>query len=164
MVHFQIYEKYIGMVYAMLSIGVLGWASVRMFIELITIIRQSRLGRRVRNLSYVRVNNLIVRKNRETIACYVNRVVEENLIAEYQYSKKTLKLKNYPWLTLILWNVSFFWYNATAGYRELNLRQLWGSLLANPTKEVNLLPSNYLIALGTRNENTTKDNTWDSAH
>ena len=58
--------------------------------------------------------------------------------------------------------MSFFWYNATAGYRELNLRQLWGSLLVNPTKEVNLLPSNYLIALGTRNENTTKDNTCDS--
>jgi group II intron reverse transcriptase/maturase len=87
-------------------------------------------------------------------------VDEEDLATESQYSKKTFRLKNYPWLTLILWNVSFFRYNSTTGYRELNLRQLWGNLSANPTEEVNLLPHDYLLALGTRNESTTKDNTW----
>ena len=56
--------------------------------------------------------------------------------------------------------MSFFRYNSTTGYRELNLRQLWGNLSANPTEEVNLLPHDYLLALGTRNESTTKDNTW----
>lgn len=102
----------------------------------------------------------MVRKNRETIACYVKREDEEVLTTVYQYSNRTFRLKNYPWLTLILWNVSFFWYNSTAGYRELNLRQLWNSLSTNPIEEVNLLFHNYLIALGTGNVSTTKDNKW----
>jgi heme/copper-type cytochrome/quinol oxidase subunit 1 len=93
---------YIGMVYAMFSIGILGWASVRMFIELIKKIRKSRLTRRVRSSSYIKVNNLIVCENRETIACYVKRMDEEDLATEFQYSKRTFRLKNYPWLTLIL--------------------------------------------------------------
>ena len=114
----------------------------------------------MRSSSYIKVNNLIVCENRETIACYVKRVDEEDLATESQYSNKTFRLKNYPWLTLILWNVSFFRYNSTTGYRELNLRQLCGNLSANPTEEVNLLPHDYLLALGTINESTTKDNTW----
>lgn len=150
------------MVYAMLSIGVLGWASVRIFIELIIIIKihRNRLMWRVRGLSYIRVNNLIVRKDRETIACHDKRVDEEVLTTYYKYSKRTLRLKNYFWLTLTLWNVSFFWYNATPGFRELNLRQVWNILSTKPSEEVNLLFHNYLLALGTGNESTTKDNAW----
>jgi group II intron reverse transcriptase/maturase len=42
----------------------------------------------------------------------------------------------------------------------LDLRQIWSNLSAKPTEEVNLLFHNYLIALGTGNENTTRYNTW----
>ena len=151
------YFLYIGMVYAMLSIGVLGWASVRMFIELIEEICPSRQGQRVHSLSNIRGNNLMVCKSKETIACYIKRVVAEILIIEFRYSNRIFTLKKYQWLPLNLWNASFLWYNTTTGYKELNLRQLRSSLSAKPTEEVrSLLLLNYLLALGTENESTTK--------
>ena len=53
--------------------------------------------------------------------------------------------------------MSFFWSDTTAGYNELNLRQSWSSLSENKDDEVNLLLHNYLTALGTGNENTSRN-------
>jgi group II intron reverse transcriptase/maturase len=148
-----------------LSLGVVLWASVRIFIKLITIIRCSRWQRRMRILSYIRVNNLIACKSKETIAWYVKWENAEDLTIDYlyfQYSYTAFIFKNYPWLTLYLWNVSLFWYNTTAGY-VLNTRQIKDILSKKSSDKANLLSFNYPLVLGTVNENTTIDNKWNSS-
>ena len=71
-------------------------ASVRIFVELILKkIRQNGLRRRVHNLPYVKVNNLVIRKNKGKIACYdkwENEKISDNNLINY-YFKMVLKLK-----------------------------------------------------------------------
>lgn len=157
-----------------ISLGVVLWASVSIFIKLIKI-RESRTSRRMHDLSYIRVNNLIVCKNRETIACHVKRKYEEVLTTWKKYSKTIFEFKNLLGMTLYLWNVSFFWQHAVTGgnesrkyilyilteinykKRKLNSGQTWNSFSEKSNEEVYLLFRNYLLALGTGNENTSKE-------
>ena len=149
------------------------WASARIFIKLNLIkFHVFRLTWKAQDLSYNKSNNLILRKKRETIACLVKWENEEALTnsSKELYSNIILLLKNRKRMTLCLWNVNYFWSSRIAGYNKriksfypsiikrmkLNQGQSWCSLSKDGFKEVNLIHHNYLLALGTGNENTSK--------
>lgn len=140
--------------------GIILGASVRIFIEFIFMIHT--VDKYEEYEAYlIGVDNLIIRKNKGTKACF-ERVDAEVLIigTSFLYSKIPFKLISYFRLTLILWNVNFFWYNTIAEYKELNLQQWWGSLSSARSDKVYLLLHNYLLALGTGNESTTMNNKY----
>lgn len=145
-------------------------ASARIFVKLIYKIHPSREGCRVRSLAWNRVYNLLIRKDRVTIACYVKWGYEgisswyPKLIKSTKVTpQENLLTQELPLADSDLSNASFFFQKTDTGYKELDSRQSRSNLSMITCEEVYLLPRNYLTELGTGNKSTTKGSKYEGS-
>ena len=134
-------------------------ASVRMFSKLVIMTRGSRIHEEC--VAYpIGGNNLINRKEKETIACCVKRVYERWIDSCNATPQEDTPTQEPRLVDTDLWHVRSFWHETAAGYKESISRQLWNNLLYRYGNEATLLFHNYSKHWGQGRKNTTKLGGW----